>query len=71
MITTSVVSLPVMTAVTTTTSSLPVTAVIGLTSTPIPARVQVEEELERRLAEAEEKIRAAEAAERRLWQPKN
>ena len=54
-----------MTAVTTATSSLPVIAVIGLTSTPIPARVQVEEELERRLAEAEEKIRAAEAAERR------
>ena len=64
-ITTSVVSLPVMTAVTTDSSSLPVTAVIGLSSTPIPLSLAIEEKLERCLAQAEEKIRAAEEAEKR------
>ena len=64
-LTTSVVSVPVMTAVTTATSNVPVPALIGLTSTPYPARVAIDQEIDRRLAKAEEKIRAAEEAERR------
>ena len=64
-ITTSVLSVPVTAAVTTATSHLPVTAMTRLISTPIPASLAIEEELERCLAQAEEKIRAAKEAEKR------